>query len=536
MKKYIYISFLITLLFGCEQGFDELNVNPNDPSLDTVDPIVLFSKTQKNATFTAHLHQRIHNLSVDVFSQYYNSGPWSIARGSVNDGFATDLWRDYYRWVRTIVIIMEKSQGNPDRENLYQIARIWRVWMDHRATDLFGYIPYFGAGNGKTSPPYDSQEEIYTDMLKQLKEAVDGLNDSQISIESYDFVYNGNLDMWRRFGNSLRLRLAMRISERNPILAKQHAEEAVAGGVFEENAHNAEMQNWEQGWGEGYSTKYYFDWGPGNGCGMSTSMYNFLVGLGGTPFPDASFFADQFVGENKQLNLVPVLSDPRGPYFFGITDQNGGVVNEGFHGNWTAKQVGMSADDYQQEENFIANNSRVGPAMHKDIKRPLQLMTASEVFFLRCEGLTKDWNMEGTLNELYEKGIRSSMEMWGIEKSVVDAYLLSTSQNNNGTTVPLDNNSGSNDTQLDKIILQKYIAGFPDNGWEAWADYRRIQKPLLIGIDAPDPGTGLNKGDIVQRLRYPILEENTNNVEYEKAVKAQGADLASTKVWWAGGN
>lgn len=82
-------------------------------------------------------------------------------------------------------------------------------------------------------------------------------------------------------------------------------------------------------------------------------------------------------------------------------------------------------------------------------------------------------------------------------------------------------------------MTQKYIGGFPDNGWEAWADYRRLQLPVLKAPTVVDEGTGLVQGDFVQRIKYPQLEQNVNKAFYDAAVQQQGVDLVSTKLWWA---
>lgn len=528
IMKHIYIAILVLFFAGCSD-FDEMNVNPNKPGIDTGDPAQLFSKMTKESTLTAYLHQRIHNLGVDAFSQYYSAPNFSTERGTMPDVWAQDYWKAYYGWLNSANTIIRVTKDDPVKVNIYNITRIWKAWMTQRTTDLFGNMPYFNAADGTgVNPKYDTQEEIYLDMLKELKEASEGLSANHISMGTQDFIYGGDVDLWKRFANSLRLRIAMRISKVKPAIAKQHAEEAAASGLLLSNSEMPKMQNWSAPWGNGYSTKYYVDWGPGNGVAMSTSMYNLLVGIGGQAFPSSSYF-----GDGITYSDVPTNVDPRGPHFFGVSDNNGSFLTDPtYAGRWTAINVGLTEDAKGMPANFPQNNARVGKEM-QDIARPFILMPTSEVFFLRAEGALKGWNMGLSAKECYEEGVRLSMKQWNVDATTVADYLSSNEKNINGTSANFDFDSGTNDSKLDKVMTQKYIGGFPDNGWEAWADYRRLQLPVLKAPTVVDEGTGLVQGDFVQRIKYPQLEQNVNKAFYDAAVQQQGVDLVSTKLWWA---
>ncbi|MDC1105926.1 SusD/RagB family nutrient-binding outer membrane lipoprotein [Prolixibacteraceae bacterium] len=528
MIKTIYIALLTLVMVSCS-NFDEMNVNPNRPGVDTGDPTQLFSKMTKESTLTAYLHQRIHNLGVDAFSQYYAAPNFTTDRGTMNDIWGQDYWKAYYAWLNSANTIMRTTQDDPVKVNIYNITRIWKAWMTQRTTDLFGDMPYFNAADGTgVNPKYDAQEDIYMDLLKELKEAAEGLSPSAISMGRQDFIYGGDIDLWKRFANSLRLRIAMRISNVAPAIAQQNAEEAVADGLLMTNAEMPTMQNWSAPWGNGYSTKYYVDWGPGNGVALSTSMYNMLVGIGGLPFPTSDYF-----GPGITYTDVPSEVDPRGPHFFGVSDNNGSfLTDQAYAGRWTSIDAGLTENEKTQAENFAQNNSRVGKEM-QDITRSFIIMPTSEVYFLRAEGALNGWNMGATAKDMYEQGVTLSMEQWSIDAMEITEYLSSDAANINGTTANFNFNSGTNDSALDKVMTQKYIGGFPDNSWEAWADYRRIQLPVLKAPKTVDEGTGLNAGEFVQRIKYPQLEQNVNKEFYDAAVQHQGADLVSTKLWWA---
>ena len=531
IKNIIYKGFatlaIATSLLSCDKGFDELNVNPNDPSAELADPKMLLTPVLKDGVFSAHLHQRIHNLYVDNYAQYYNGPIAGVQLGNVADGWTQDFWREHYKWLNNLNTIIRLNKDKPVQANVVATAKIYKVFLTSRATDLFGDIPYSQAADGTGNlPVYDKQEDIYKSMLIDLAEAVNEFDENQPTVGGNDFIYQGDIVMWKKFANSLRLRLAMRISNVEPALAKENAEAAVKGGVFETNEDSALMISDGSMWGQGYSTKYYFDWGSGNGVGMTTTMFNMLAGYE-TDFPSAEDLGIPAV------NNVPAKVDPRALHYFWVTDQNGDMSDPKYKGNWTAVDHGISRDEAQNEDNFVANNSRVGIEMHGDITRPFIIMPAHEVWFLRAEAAERfGWDMMSGAKASYEEGVTLSMNQWK-ESAELGAYLSSTNANQNGTTVSYDDLSGTNNSKLDKIITQKYISGFPDNGWEAWADQRRLDHNLIQAPQNVDAGTGLVVGDYVQRIKYPSNQPSVNGDNYAEAVARQGEDFVSTKIWWA---
>jgi hypothetical protein len=531
MKKIILRSItalvIASSVISCTKGFEDLNQDPNKPSAENADPKLFITPVLKDAVFSAHLHQRIHNLYIDNFSQYYNGPLSGVQYGNVNDSWSQDYWKEHYAWLNNLNHVIRNYEKDDSQTNIVAIAKIYRVFITSRATDLFGDIPYSDAADGLGSlPKYDSQEEIYKSMLSDLENAIKLFDDSKLPIGGNDFIYQGDYSKWKKFANSLRLRLAMRISNVEPALAKQHAEAAVAAGVMETSDDSALMVSDAANWGQGYSTKYYFDWGSGNGVGMTNTMYNMLVGYE-KDFPTAAELGV------PALNDVPTKIDPRALHYFGLTNQNFDCTDvTKYYGNWTGLHHGVSRDDAANPDFFVSNHSRVGIEMHGDITRPFIIMPAHEIWFLRAEGALKGWNMGTTAQAAYEEGITLSMNQWK-ENAELGTYLGSTNANLNGTTVKWDDNTGTNNSQLDKIITQKYIAGFPDNGWEAWADQRRLKHTLIEPTQNPDDGTGLIKGDHVQRIKYPSNQPSVNAKHYAEAIARQGEDLVSTKIWWA---
>src|SRR4030095_2500584 len=149
--------------------------------------------------------------------------------------WVTSYYNDYHsRFVASLneAIRIGKKQANPTNE--MQIARIWRCWVYSRTTDIWGDLPYFKAADGTgENAPYDKQELIYKDMLKELKEAAEGLSPNNPKQQpGQDYVYDDDIAKWKKFANSLRLRLAIRVTQADAALAKQNAEEAIAGGIM----------------------------------------------------------------------------------------------------------------------------------------------------------------------------------------------------------------------------------------------------------------------------------------------------------------
>jgi hypothetical protein len=138
--------------------------------------------------------------------------------------------------------VMRLTADDPQKTDQNAMARIWKVWLYHMVTDAYGDIPYFEAAQGVENvinqPEYDSQEEIYRDMLNELKEAEAqlGSQGDQISYGNADIIYQGDVENWKKFANSLRLRLAIRARFADPALAAEHTTDLVDAPLIDENS------------------------------------------------------------------------------------------------------------------------------------------------------------------------------------------------------------------------------------------------------------------------------------------------------------
>ena len=168
---------------------------------------------------------------------------------------------------------------------------------------------------------------------------------------------------------------------------------------------------------------------------------------------------------------------------------------------------------------------------------PQTLMYVNEVSFLLAEAAWRGW-ITGSAKDFYERGIRESMSVVNIEQDKVDSYLQSTMKNGYGVSVKFDDVDNNRNTQLDKIITQKYIGGFPYNGFEAWNDYRRLGIPTLDPFAMPAEGSVQEKGAMdwkgsLRRVIYPTGETIKNAENYkEAAARYEFGDNTKSRMWW----
>lgn len=568
-KSIIALVCLSAFVMSCTEGFDELSNNPNEFTPENVTPSFLLADVISRSVLDPGMHERMTQLTNDVYAQYYANENFSTQQGVTNDEWVTSYYQSYHSsFVANLNEGIRLGQQSADAGtplNETQIARIWKVWVFSRSTDIWGDLPYFQAADGSgENPPYDPQELIYKDMLEELKDAVDLLStENPAQLPGQDYVYNDNIENWKKFGNSLRLRLAMRISNVEPALARQVAEEAIADGLITSNEDATLVTRTAGfGWGYAYPYTFYFGWGAEH---MSRSMENLLTGLGGQPYanppagvpvddpgfdlPDNENSIDPLA--NKFRLGVPSVVDPRGPIYFQpsagaenvtIVDANGVDQVVDTRNRWIGVPAGLGESTKTLQEHADANVAKLGPAFSADPERPYEIMTYHEVCFLMAEAAHKGWNVGGgTTQSWYEEGITESMRWHGIDDATITAYLASTDENVYGTTVAFSNNSGKThlgepvDDVMSKLITQKYIAVFPDGGWEAWADHRRLHLPILIPFAVLDGRYTTLDGspdNFTKRITYPAVEQINNQEFYNEAVQRQGADVETTNIWW----
>lgn len=514
MKKLMMYIVLACSLTACTKDFETINTDPgNLTGVGAREMPFMFGKAQSAAALDRSLYQTVQNLGADLFSQYYALSVTSFR----TDRYA--LTPDWQRRFWTVVYVNTAPQLKSILDNSEPasgekaLANILWVYGFHRLTDHFGPIPYFKAAEPIEAIPYDTQEAIYDDFFKRLDVAVvdlKALGAGASVFKGFDLMYDGNVDNWVLFANTLRLRLALRISKVDPARAKKEAEAAVASGVLTTNTQNASLLKSLKG-NDSNGLSQVAAW---NEFAMSSTIASYLKGY----------------------------VDPRLSKYFQPA-ATGGTFN--------SLRNGLSATALNNPRNTSAQNSNVGAywviwnpnskswAPNLEARQPI--MSASEAWLLRAEGVMNGWNMGGgTAQQYYEKGIELSLQQWGVaDAAVIQQYISSTaipvapgdSENSPAVaSAPVKWGTAEN-LQREQIGVQKWLAVFPD-GMEAWAEFRRTGFPKMYPVVQSD-NADLPVGTFIKRLPFPITEETSNAAELQKGrALLGGPDNAATRVWW----
>ncbi|MBK7375215.1 MAG: SusD/RagB family nutrient-binding outer membrane lipoprotein [Chitinophagaceae bacterium] len=388
--------------------------------------------------------------------------------------------------------------------NQIGIARILKAFIHWYNTDRWGDVPYSEAlkGAGNFTPKYDLQEDIYFDMMKELKEAAAGF-DIGAPIKG-DIIYNGNTDKWKKVANSMRLMMAMRLTKVYPAAggkaAVAFAEAANApGGLITSNADNFTL--------------------------------NFPGGAFKNPW-FATYEARDDYAESKTL----------GDVLNGLGDTRQSVYGT----NAVTFPYGLTRDLAVSFSNSVGNGqSRVLAASKRADNSPTFIIPAATVLLTRAEGYERGWIPGGTAaaEADYNAAIAASFDQWGV--AMPGGYLSGPANYNTGGGVPgnigagtapydqfraADNNvqDAATTSKLARIALQRWVAAYP-NGNEGWAEWRRTGVPNLKGTRF---ATNAGK-QIVRRYVYGVNDYSLNNAQTKAAAaRITGGDTQDGRVWW----
>lgn len=509
-NTFITLTVIVSLLTSsCTDNFSKINakidgVTENEMSGDNFKIGSSYPRIEALVVpaDASGYFQHQENLCGDVYGRFMMSNAkWKGGNlsefsyqhnGWIDNCF--NLITDFYPAWRDIVKDTHAEGVN------YAWAVILRVSIMHRLTDIFGPIPYSKIDSGNLFVPYDSQEEVYKKMLKELSDAIQTLsvyhhaNPSATPMKAYDRVYGGDFGKWIKYGNSLILRMAIRMRFAEPDLARKYAEEAVNNtvGVITDNADNAAYQPT----GNNMLWLVVEGWNDAKACADITS---YMEGY----------------------------NDPRRERYF--TEST--FDQKGFKGLRAATNT--SDDAYKKY-----SKPRIGQT-----DKSLWL-TAAEVYFLRAEGSMLGWEMKGSAKELYEEGIRHSFDQWGAGSA--DGYIQDGKSkptdylDPNGSaesaeavskiTIKWDDNA-NDEEKLERIITQKWIALWP-LGHEAWCEHRRTGYPRFFDLVRPVQ-TIYKSMKVANRLPFARAEYDNNHDNVLKAVQLLGGpDNFATKMWW----
>lgn len=232
-KTIISIVGISMAFAGCTGDFDNMNTDPNNPTPGSVDPKFQLIFIQGRGIPYANQWQQIDQLMISTLCEYSANDGLSASDYNIDSRYIDDLWNLSYTVLTNANSLISANEDKPIYNNVVQMARIWKAYVMLRLTNCIGDVPYSEAANDIDQPKYDTQKDIYYTIFDELKDAVSKLDESAANnVGSYDLIYGGDAAKWKKFANSIRLRMAVRISDVDAAKAKTEAEAAITAGVF----------------------------------------------------------------------------------------------------------------------------------------------------------------------------------------------------------------------------------------------------------------------------------------------------------------
>ncbi len=543
LKSIISIVGVSMVFMGCTGDFDNMNTDPNNPTPGSVDPKFQLIFIQGRGIPYANQWQEIDQLMISTLCEYSANDALSASDYSIDSRYVDDLWNLSYTVLTNANSLIRANEDKPIYNNIVQMARIWKAYVMLRLTNCIGDIPYSEAANDIDQPKYDTQKDIYYTIFEELKDAVSKLDESAANnVKSYDLIYGGDAAKWKKFANSIRLRMAVRISNVDAGKAKTEAEAAITAGVFAGDDDAAYLTQGEDKFSQ--NPIYYHM--KSAVIHMSTAYKRLVMDIGGQAWPTA---ADRANNSNITEVIVnaknaPAKVDPRAPIQFEPAGMVDDPQDPAMKGNWDGTDPGhvtSAVNAPMDNGQFVNNFAKIGPWYYGTIDRKYQLFKYSELCFLKAIAIERGL-ISGDAKTAYEAGVRSNMIEFAIPETVITSYLASTSPNYYGTTAKYDDTAGDCNTHLDKILTQKYIAQFQECSFETWADHRQFHKPTLMpfasvssSVFTMNPSDKANNtpNAYAKRLYYPSSEYTVNEANVKEAESRMGgSNSIQNNVWW----
>lgn len=480
--------------------------------------------TQSDGTTVANQYQIGFNLSSDTWCGYFGQNNSWLGGNNNTTYYLVDDWiASTYNYTYTKLLapwkVLRNSAEKTNMPEVFALAQVLKISGWHKTLESFGPMPYTHAGDAALSIPFDDEETVYRSMLADLESAVNTLSEkariNAAVMAANDAIYAGDAKKWVKYANSLMLRLAMRVRFADNDLAREYAAKAINHefGVMTAKDDEAQISN---GAGIKFINNIPVVSEQYNECRMGGSIYCYLIGYE-DPRIDAYFKEVKNDSEHSEY------------------DQYASQVFNGKR--YQAIPLGNS---YNMNEYYKYGTSK--PNISDDT--PTYWMRASEVYFLRAEAALA-WGAEfGDAASLYKQGVQMSFDEHGITSSV-DNYLTSGKtptkhQDMYGRNGIVASNAtpefkGTNEEKLEKIMIQKWLALYP-NGQEAWTEWRRTGYPKLVPtVSNRGTAQGVTNEGGIRRMVYPASFRNNESTRdvYNNAVNMLGgSDLPSVKLWW----
>jgi hypothetical protein len=426
MKKLLILAVVpLLMLSACKKDITSINVDPKNPQQAPAP--TFFSNAQLNLVdllTSTNVNDNIFRLIMQYWQEttYTDESNYDIVTRQQPNIIWNTLYRDVIRDLREAkTLIPNQATGNVQKNQLAMVE-ITEILSWYYLVTTFGDIPYSEAINPEISlPKYDKQQDIYMDLLTRLDAAIANLSagEGSGSLEAADLFYEGDVDSWIKFANSLKLKMGMTIADADNAKAKATVESAVASGVFTSNADNA---------------VFHYLAAPPN----TNPIWDDLVQSG----------RKDFVAASTIINRMEALNDPRLEEYFtedAVGGYSGGTPGASSnYATFSKPDEAISAPDY-----------------------PSTILSYAEVEFFLAEAKERGYNVPGTAQQHYNNAVTASILEWGGTTTEANAYLAQ----------PGVAYSSANWKQL--IGEQKWIALY-NRGWDAWIEWRRLDAPTIV--------------------------------------------------------
>ena len=494
-KSTLVLAMAMMLVSSCTRDFQEINTDPN--STPNALPQQLLAPGLVQTMTYLQLRNRNFNNELMQVTVDMSDAEGRVFRYDYRSNWSDYLYNGLYSELTNFKDIHRIASQPVNYNESYQaISLILQSWVYSILTDTYGDIPYFQSNLARDSgifePRFDRQRDIYLDIFQKLEQANELLDGGPSIVASSDPVYGGNISRWRKLGNSLYLRLLLRVSGKAEVssLAALKIKD-----ILEDNAANYPvMTNNDES-----AILRWTGMGPYVSPLMNVREQDFRApGI-------AKFFID---------NLV-TWGDPRLDISQGSNSINRWAIapSQGaFEGVPSGYAPGANPPKKSYFYSFTSAKSLQNDPMTGII------MSYPELLFIKAEAAAKGW-IGSSAEQHYNDGVQNSITLWLPNWSVpIGTYLVAADLQYN--------NAGTLEEQMEQIHLQKYYALFLVD-LQQWFEYRRTGHPVL------PQGPGLqNNGEMPARMTYPVYVQSTNPTNYQLAVAAQGPDAINTKVWW----
>ena len=469
-------------LTSCEDYLD-INQDPNNPASST--PALTLPAGQGELAYVLGNQFQFlgnyyaqHWTQAGAANQYCELEQYQMTSST----YDTRVWAEFYAGALNDFKYVADQANASGNSNYAAIGEIMQAYTFQVVTDAWGDVPFASAlGSLEVlNPEYQSQEEIYAGLITMLDGALAKIDEEGPAPGGDDLIFGGDMALWRKFANTLKLKIYLRQAYVKPEVAQAGIQAMYAAGAqFLETGETAAVPFADQ---------------TQNRNPFFQTQVTFRGGV-------------DVVASNTALNLLQQTDDPRIEHFYAPAEDG---ANEG---SFAGIDQGVECTPARAGEQAI-NYSKPGPAV-ASATTAIPFISAAESYFLQAEAVARGWGSGATASALYELGIRASFDYLEVDEAEAAATALLQKP---GVAYA----GGAVEAQVEQIITQKWLSFNGTQGFEAWTEYRRTGYPSFI---EPSAASTLGASLLPKRLIYPNSEA-TRNQNYP------GLKEVSVAVWW----